>query len=390
VFNTISQAEPDEVLYVADTAPVETWDGIGRTAPTVTRTTIYPLTSTFPVIALGQTQAISFITNPSLGFSISWRATTTTSSIASAADISALPHTSTTIEEIQTVTTQSSALLTLAAIIIPHGGDTFTIREDYPIVTTVSKYIGSLEFESTFSYRSLTTRTRCYSGAYTTGQTTFQSASSESGSTLSVGGQQLRSVTEAAKMGIQLRAGQAQWSVFGLVGALGQDAPGLSYTFTDDISFVSQAKGQRRLFGPVTIFPATNSSYTANRTGLTWKTEGSTTSGAIEPDGEPRTELLFLNNRSGLLGGALADSETAVQRVPRGLYRDAEGQTTFFEGHDTSYTDSTIENTYYAARRFQEVGPFPVRADQRNSAFLPDFVSAQGDIYNPQNEEDEE
>jgi hypothetical protein len=387
--NTIYEADPDEVLYVADAGPVETWDGIGRTAETVTRTTIYPITSAFDVIPVAQTQAASTLTNPSFSSSISWKSTTFTTATVTANNIGALPHSSTTQTLPQTITTESSTSSSLQAGFVIHSGDTYTLRRSQVFSTTVSKYIGSLEFESIFTYFTLITQTSRYSGAFTTGETAAASAGSASGSTKNIGGQQTRAIN-AARMGIARRASSARWSVYGIVGVLGQDGAGASYTFTDNISFVSQAKAQRRFFGPLTIFPATNERYTANRTGLTWKTDDSTTSGAIEADGEPRTQLLFLNERSGLLGGALAESETAVQRVARGLYRDAEGQTTFFEGHDTSYTDSTRENTHYAPKRFQELGPLPVLPAERNSVLLPNFISAQGNIYEPIDPPDEE
>ena len=48
----------------------------------------------------------------------------------------------------------------------------------------------------------------------------------------------------------------------------------------------------------------------------------------------------------GLLGGDLAESETALMRINRGLYKNQSGGTSFFEGNDTTYVGTT-DTTYW-------------------------------------------
>ena len=49
---------------------------------------------------------------------------------------------------------------------------------------------------------------------------------------------------------------------------------------------------------------------------------------------------------NGLIGGDLAESETALMRINRGLYKNQDGDTSFFEGNDTTYV-GTKDTTYW-------------------------------------------
>jgi hypothetical protein len=381
-FNTIYEAFPDEVLYVAGSVPLDGYGGVGQTAQTATRTTISGEFETISVLVAASGDPASTITNSSFSSSISWSRTSFTTSQATGATLFRLPHSTTTLTVFSFETASSGHTLSIPEAVVTHQGNTVTTQLAYNVVKTVSRFaagFSSSAYQTTYLDSSVRTATATLGPVFLSGSNSASGATGGGGtfsSSENGGGGNSTYQKQPIYLGVRPRASSARWSVFGQYGAEANDQTGLSYTITDNISFVEQVGANRVFDGPITIKPATNGTYTADRQGITWTTisagSATTSSAAIEVDGAVKTTLFFGAGRQGLLGGDLAANETAVQRATRGVYVDQDGNTTFFEGHETSYTGEK-GTTYYKPKWWLGNGGPRVTAVPRNSAELEDF-----------------
>ena len=73
----------------------------------------------------------------------------------------------------------------------------------------------------------------------------------------------------------------------------------------------------------------------------------------------------------GLLGGDLAQGETALMRINRGLYKNQSGGTSFFAGHDTTYIGTKDTTYWYPISYLQPAFGRSVFAVPRNTSTWP-------------------
>jgi hypothetical protein len=393
-WNTVYQAETDSVLLTAPQIELAQWDGIGQTLPTVTRTTISAETNSLPVIAIAASVVAGTasippqtLTNTSTSSSIAWTRNTSYLTEITSANLLALPHSTFLTEILQNdSTTTTSATDSRASTTLTHRGNTYTRGVSYQVRKTLRRFNNTSSFAITFADRSVTTNTLTHAATFTTQIV----GGNNSGRTVGATGIS-STITQIPYCGIKGKGEDVNWAVYGIAGAAANSSAGLFYPITENLSFVEQAQ-TRWPAGRVSIFPATNNSYTADATGLTWTTttagsqSATTQSSMISAEGAARTALLSVDIKRKLLGGVPAESETAVQVVGRGVYVNGEGETSFFEGDATSYSGSDFSQTSFwqPLPWLGEVALF-VSEIARNSTALPDFVNQREDIY-PQEE----
>jgi hypothetical protein len=173
------------------------------------------------------------------------------------------------------------------------------------------------------------------------------------------------------------------WQLYGKTGVKNGTGVGIYYDITQSVTFVEQASGPRNVG---IILPATNKSYTANTSGLTWTTlSGSsqtTASSGISAIGQGRSALKsmrggdgFFSTRPAVIGGVLTDHESAVQGIKSGLYRDQIGQTHFYTGGASSYTGAESTETMWLHPKhwygYDPQNMQDVIVEQRNQESLP-------------------
>jgi hypothetical protein len=365
-FNTIYQAGPKEVLYVAGQIPLSAWNAIGQTAPTATRTTVSAQYTTRNIYARGSEAENSSATNSSTTSSISWSQLDFSQTTITSAFLLFLPHVTFTQEIFDPTTTSSSNSFSSAEQIVEYNGTTTSVEFSYARSTTVQKYFGSFAYQGTITSAAISTK---ISGLGA--DTVTYSNTSE---TLQAGGNTTFPPNTIA-LGVQLPPPPPTWQVFALPGAaFSNSLVGLYYTFTGQgLSEVKQAKAGRAIS---TILPATNDTYTANRTGLTWRPSSNetsqTSSGLIAASGQTALELI--SSRSYVFGGNLAPGEVANEIATRGLYRDAAGNTVWKSGNDASYGGSR-STSYLAPKYWLGAGGLAIRTAPRNDTALPSVVS---------------
>jgi len=377
-WNTVYQANRGSVLYVAPRVELFSWDGQGQTLNTTTRTTISAETATLSIATVNTASAAQSLTNPSASSSLSWKTTEYYTTQITSADLLVLPHSTFATEiEKNDLTTTSGATDSRAESTLIHRANTYTRRLAYVARKTLSRFAETVSFATTYFDLSVSTNTTLHTATFTTASTQASGANSASGLSAGANGA-FSTISQIPLCGIKSPGNAVGWFVYGRAGASDSSSEGLFYPITDSLSFVQQAH-TRYPAGLVTIFPKTNDSYTANGTGLTWTTttagsESFTTkSSAIVVQGEAITTLL--TSRQGVLGGSLGESETAVQLIGRGVYKNETGGTSFFQGHATSYSVSSITGFWSPVHWLGESGPF-VSEVPRNSNLLPDFVDA--------------
>jgi hypothetical protein len=392
-WNTVYQAESDSVLLTAPQIELAQWDGIGQTLPTVTRTTVSAETNSLSVIALAASVVAGTassppqtLTNASSSSSIAWTRNTSYLTEITSANLLALPHSTFVTEILQNdSTTTTGATDSRASTTLTHRGNTYTRGVSYQVRKTLRRFNNTSSFAITFADRSVTTNTLTHGATFTTQILGGDS----SGQTIGAAGIS-STITQIPYCGIKAKGDDIGWLVYGISGAAGNGSAGLFYPITENLSFVEQAQ-TRWPVGRVSIFPATNESYTADASGLTWTTttagsqSATTQSSMISAEGSARTAFLLAVFRR-LFGGVPAESETAVQNVGRGVYVNGEGETSFFEGDATSYSGSDFSQTSFW-QPLPWLGEVPLFVSEiaRNSTALPDFVNQREDIY-PQEE----
>jgi hypothetical protein len=396
-WNTVYQADQTGVLYVAPRVELSSWDGQGQTLNTTTRTTISAETSTLPVVGIAAflvagtaSQPPQSLTNSSTSSSLQFTRNTSYITQITSANLLVLPHSTFVTEIIKNdSTTTTSVTDSRAQSTLTHRGNTYTEQRTYIVRKTLSSFNDTSSFAVTFADRSVATVTRTHGASFTTTERAVGGSTSASGITVAVGGAS-STISVLPLCGIKSQGERVGWLIYGRSGASASNGAGLFYPITDSLSFVDQAH-TRWPAGLVTIFPKTNNSYSANATGLTWTTTtaGSQTlttkSSEISAQGEARTAFIGGQLRE-LLGGELGESETAVQSIGRGVYKNQTGGTSFFEGHASSYTGSQISETSYwrPVPWLGEVALF-VSEVPRNSKELPD-LAAEGDGIYPSEE----
>jgi hypothetical protein len=77
---------------------------------------------------------------------------------------------------------------------------------------------------------------------------------------------------------------------------------------------------------------------------------------------------------NGLIGGDLAESETALMRINRGLYKNQDGDTSFFEGNDTTYVGTKDTTYWYPISYLEPAFEQLVLAVPRNTSTWPTFA----------------
>jgi hypothetical protein len=369
-FNTIYQAEAREVFYAATGAPLSGWNGIGQTISWATRTTLSHNSTNQPVYAIGTNLSQSSAANPSSSSSLSWSALTFSNITTTFAFLFPLPHSTTTVNSAVATTTMSTRSSSTAEQIVEYDGTSTSAVVSFLRSTTLQRYSGLLPYQITTATASTSTR---ISGIGAAG-VTYESADESSGETFKLGGDTVVP-DNSPRLGVHPPANPPSWSVYVPSGAaFGQSDIGNSYTFTGDfISEVSLVLARR---GVLTIFPATNKTYTANRTGLTWKPNSTqqeeTSSAAISAFGS--SGLSFQNARTGLMGGALAPGEIAVQRAAAALYEDGEGETVWLGGNDTLNSGTGQTTSWLQPKYWLGAGGSAVRSAPRNSLQLPAIV----------------
>jgi hypothetical protein len=104
-------------------------------------------------------------------------------------------------------------------------------------------------------------------------------------------------------------------------------------------------------------------------------TVDTTITGEIGIDGAT-WQTIARARQNGLIGGDLAEDETALIRINRGLYKNQNGDTSFFEGDDTTYV-GTKNTTYWYPISYLQPTTFnsSVFAVPRNVSTYPTFVN---------------
>ena len=77
------------------------------------------------------------------------------------------------------------------------------------------------------------------------------------------------------------------------------------------------------------------------------------------------------NREDGLIGGDLAEGETALIRINRGLYKNQDGDTSFFEGNDTTYVGTKDTTYWYPVSYLEPAFEQVVFAVPRNTSTWP-------------------
>jgi hypothetical protein len=123
---------------------------------------------------------------------------------------------------------------------------------------------------------------------------------------------------------------------------------------------------------PIVNFPATFSQNSATfQTTTQSGTDVVNTTRSISFGVSGATWRSALGYRNGLIGGNLGADQTALINMPRGLFKNANGETSWFEGHDTTWT-GTKESTYWVPISYLEPSFAPyVFAVLRNDVSLP-------------------
>jgi hypothetical protein len=105
---------------------------------------------------------------------------------------------------------------------------------------------------------------------------------------------------------------------------------------------------------PIVDFPATFSQNSATfQTTTQSGTDEVSTTKSISFGVSGSTWASFLGYRAGLIGGNLGNAQTARIEMPRGLFKNANGDTSWFEGHDTTWTGAK-ESTYWVPISYLE------------------------------------
>lgn len=392
VARTIYEAESNEILYVAPTNALSGWDGVGFLPVTATRTTIEPRVLTVALVPLNLFDDATNSASSSFGSTFVYNRSTSFLSTITTANLDRLPHTTRTFQIIAPSTTASTAGVegTLNAQWIQNA----SVEKTQSITTVQTKQ----KFNGTVSYADLSIIITAQ--AYTSFPpvvitfATSQTTGVLTGGSTEAGGGNTTLFDDSPRLGLRTNSAQPSWSVFGLSGAKDVGGIGLRYDITNtDLSVVSLASVSRgKTLGfqgrVVTILPATNESYTANSSALTFTRTrtGSTTSttSSVEINATGFGIFTVLSSRVGLLGGAVGENETVVQRAIRGVYLNQTGGSTFFNGDDTSYVGSESSQTtfYKAAPVWVGDGLLGrVRAFRRNEDLLPSFVPQNEEIY---------
>jgi hypothetical protein len=143
-------------------------------------------------------------------------------------------------------------------------------------------------------------------------------------------------------------------SVFASYGVGVGESRGLRFVGGPFDSYDPEVETTEGIVGPITCLsgdavyvaipvPTTNESVTQKSNSVTFSTqtaasEYTTTLATLSIDGSMWIQPA--RSRTGLIGGTLATGETGLIRIARGLYRDQSGGTSFYEGNDTTFTDS--------------------------------------------------
>jgi hypothetical protein len=187
-------------------------------------------------------------------------------------------------------------------------------------------------------------------------------------------------------------------TVFGIYGVAIGDALGFEYVGNGFVPVSDLETAEFGLAGPiiatngrfpnvVTILPITTEDtrgLTQNSGSITFssttqtatQSELTTISAVVTVDGETWSQPARI--RANLLGGNLGQSETAQIAIKRGLYKNQEGQTSWFDGSYESWI-GTKETTYWYPISYLEPGfqsgatDFPVWTAPRNETTWPSF-----------------
>jgi hypothetical protein len=384
-YNSIYEAAPDEVIYMASQpTPLLGWGGIGQTVSWTTRTTRFADQTTESVYARDSSQTeSSSLTIPESTSSISWSRSSSQTEVKTVLpNPFRLPHSTFTLLINAGTTTESSASGSTAEEVIQYNVTTKAIEVTYLETITLQRYRSSLEFQTTSEIVKATTR----SAAIDAAGDTYVEDGDNSGATMALGG---NTTVNASSFSLGIHAPEVlspfnftargvEWLVFGSRGAgFGESGFGLSYPYTGNVSNISIAVSRR---GRAVIFPATNETYTANDTGLTWRPNtdetSQTQSAQISAAGEP--ELILLNARTGLLGGRLQENEFVVQGAPRGLYQNASGATTWLNGDETSFGGTSVSSSWLQPKYWMGAGGLELAVAPRNETAMPSFVDGFG------------
>jgi hypothetical protein len=374
-FNTIYEAAPDEVIYMAsEPEPLLDWGGIGQTVSWVTRTTRSADQTTESVYARDSSATeSSSLTIPESTSSIIWSALSSYSTERTVLlNLVFLPHETSAVTETDSTTETSSRSGSTGEEIITYNQTTKSAEVTYFETITLQRYRSSLEFQTTSAIVKASTRESAINAA----GVTYTRTAPSSGETSNFGGETTIGASSIS-LGIHAPGSTPSWTAFGSMGAaFGEAGFGLSYTYTGNVAEITLADYRR---SKVVIFPATNETYTANDTGLTWRPNtdetSQTQSAQISAAGEP--QLVFLDSRTGLLGGRLKENEFVVQRAGRALYQDASGSTTWLEGNDTSYESTTVSSSWLQPKYWMGAGGAEFVIAPRYETRLPGFVAQQ-------------
>jgi hypothetical protein len=187
-------------------------------------------------------------------------------------------------------------------------------------------------------------------------------------------------------------------TVFGIHGVAIGDALGFEYVGNGFVPVSDLETAEFGLAGPLivtngkfpnvaTILPITTEDdrgVTQNGASITFssttqtttQSEPTTVSAVVAVIGQAWSQPARI--RANLLGGNLGQSETAQIAIKRGLYKNQEGQTSWFDGSYESWT-GTKETTYWYPISYLEPAfqnnflNFPVWTAPRNETTWPSF-----------------
>ena len=379
---------------------LEDWGGQGITVASETRATRSATASLVTPLFYADSEPVSTFTRESYTSAASWTTTTLEAGEAAFYIVSALPNSSYMRAAEIPNTISSSTSVSSASLTITFRGISTTTASVFTATKTTRAFAGpefpqypqwfNVSYAPSVTMKTFRTMSTFLEFAHGTLITSEAFGNAASGETYAAEGE-TTFVQAAPELSVNTNDVPI-WYLYRTPGVWANGQFGASFNLAaTELGFVSLALVGRNntsagFYGmQYSIMPATNDSYTADFSGLTWRPTTSTSASSdtrsevtvstvVSAQGElPPPD--YVTSRLRLIDGKIGQHETVVQSVLRGVYRDKNGATVWRPGEAESYnSDHTLATNYLQTQPWLGPEGGPIYDVERNINSIPNVL----------------